>query len=423
MIFMFSRLPKSSTVHAEMIENCRRLSMEWMNYCIHGQYLRKVFVSIRGYYYQAEVRGETITWLVPHEFAQKHNEDVDYRVMRTFTEFYISSASFIMYKLYTEANLKYPPFNIDTESMTDEEIEKELANVEALTIELRETANGKQEEETDDIAELAAQTGDDAIQKAYKITKEAEEKKNFFKGCKFFISRECPRKPLAFVIRSLGGEVSWDSELFPGASYSLDDDNVTHLIIDRPSAPQKLGRVAVQPQWIFDCCNFKGLLPTNDYVPGCELPPHLSPFVKENEYQPPEVEVMERKLRGQDTLIGRDSESEEEDEESEESEGESEDEQQAKKVKLTEEGQAPLHQPRPVKEAKRDKKNASVVVVKAEERKLQEIAQTNKKRKRLLERIKKGERKETGRIEKLKSKRSKIEAEKKAKGKKISKKA
>ena len=117
-----------------MIENCRRLSMEWMNYCIHGQYLRKVFVSIRGYYYQAEVRGETITWLVPHEFAQKHNEDVDYRVMRTFTEFYISSASFVMYKLYTEANLKYPPFNIDTESMTDEEIEKELANVEALTI-------------------------------------------------------------------------------------------------------------------------------------------------------------------------------------------------------------------------------------------------------------------------------------------------
>lgn len=129
MIFMFSRLPKSSTVHAEMIENCRRLSMEWMNYwhgseicnfhrstfwvnnflivfyiylilyqSIHAQCLRKCFVSIRGYYYQAEVRGETITWLVPHEFAQEHNEDVDYRVMRTFTDFYLSAASFVLYK-------------------------------------------------------------------------------------------------------------------------------------------------------------------------------------------------------------------------------------------------------------------------------------------------------------------------------------
>ena len=53
-----------------------------------------------------DIHGETITWLVPHEFAQAHNEDVDYRVMRTFTDFYLSAASFVMYKLYTEANLK-----------------------------------------------------------------------------------------------------------------------------------------------------------------------------------------------------------------------------------------------------------------------------------------------------------------------------
>ena len=73
-----------------------------------------------------------------------------------------------------------------------------------------------------------------------------------------FISRECPRKPLAFVIRALGGEVSWDKHLFPGATFDLDDDDVTHLIIDRPQAPHKLGRVAVQPQWAFDSANFKG---------------------------------------------------------------------------------------------------------------------------------------------------------------------
>jgi len=118
MIFMFSRIPKSSTVHAELIENCRRLSFEWLNYCIHAQCLKKVFVSIKGYYYQVELHGETITWLVSHQFAQAHNEDVDYRVMRTFTEFYASTVSFVLFKLYSQANLKYPPIHQTPQTKT-----------------------------------------------------------------------------------------------------------------------------------------------------------------------------------------------------------------------------------------------------------------------------------------------------------------
>jgi len=407
MIFMFARLPKSSTVHAEMIENCRRISMEWMNYCIHSQSLRKCFVSIRGYYYQVDIHGETITWLVPHEFAQEHNEDVDYRVMRTFTDFYLSAASFVMYKLYTEANLKYPPFQID-ENKNDEEVETELANVEALTLQLRGTVSEMKSE--DDIAMLAGETEDDAIKAAYETSKEDEKFKNLFKGCKVFISRECPRKPLAFVIRALGGEVSWDKHLFPGATFDLDDDDVTHLIIDRPQAPHKLGRVAVQPQWAFDSANFKGLLPTNDYVPGAELPPHLSPFVKETEYQPPEQEEMERKIRAGDTLLGRESDEEEVDSESGE---ESEDEQEQPVAKKTKKEPVGEVQPRAVKEAKRDKKEQPQNEIDDAERNLAKKAIVNKKRKRLLERIEKGERKDKGRIEKLKAKRTKIDEAKK----------
>ena len=32
--------------------------------------LKKVFLSIKGIYFQAQVKGETITWLVPYMFTQ-----------------------------------------------------------------------------------------------------------------------------------------------------------------------------------------------------------------------------------------------------------------------------------------------------------------------------------------------------------------
>lgn len=412
MIFMFSRIPKSSTVHAELIANCRRLSFEWLNYCIHAQCLKKVFVSIKGYYYQVEIGGETITWLVSHQFAQEHNEDVDYRVMRTFTEFYAATVSFVLYRLYTSLNLKYPP--IAVESDDDQTIENKQADMEALTLQLRKSKT--EEERDDDIDLLAEETGDEKLQKAIENEKSEREQRSVFKGLKCFISRECPRAPIAFAIRSLGGEVSWDSELYPGATFSMDDDTVTHLIIDRPTAPQKLGRKAVQPQWVFDSVNFKGKMPISDYVPGAELPPHLSPFVKENEYQPPEAEVLQSKARGEDPGIGNSDEEISESDESEDEENEDA-ENPAKKVKV--ETRKEIQNPkRHVKQSGRDRKEPQKDVLEAENIKLAKSAQTNKKRKRLLERIEKGERKDRGRIDKLKAKRAKIDQQKKKENKK-----
>jgi hypothetical protein len=45
---------------------------------------------VKGIYYQAEVMGQQVTWLTPHSLAQTLPEDVDYRVMLTFLEFYIA---------------------------------------------------------------------------------------------------------------------------------------------------------------------------------------------------------------------------------------------------------------------------------------------------------------------------------------------
>ena len=53
--------------------------------------------------------GEQITWLVPHAFPTNLPDDVDFRVMGTFVEFYTSFLKFVNFKLYNTRNLLYPP--------------------------------------------------------------------------------------------------------------------------------------------------------------------------------------------------------------------------------------------------------------------------------------------------------------------------
>ena len=65
-------------------------------------------MSIKGYYFQATILGEQITWLVPHKFTNKYQK-VDLRVMLTFLDFYEVFMKFALYKLYSLQNLVYPP--------------------------------------------------------------------------------------------------------------------------------------------------------------------------------------------------------------------------------------------------------------------------------------------------------------------------
>jgi len=70
MLFLFSNLPTINNINAEIIRNCERLSAEFQHYVIRSKSLRKCFLSIKGIYYQAEIEGEKITWLVPYKFSQ-----------------------------------------------------------------------------------------------------------------------------------------------------------------------------------------------------------------------------------------------------------------------------------------------------------------------------------------------------------------
>ena len=330
MCFLFAMFPKGKGRPDDLIDLSRKLTVEFMHYIINSKSLRKVFISIKGYYYQAEIMGQTITWIVPHQFVIDRVSDVDLNVMKTFTEFYVTILGFINYKLYKSINAVYPP-QVVTEDMKDLEGLLEQAMVgKKKQQKKRKTGDEDEEKGVSDLeardqliaalnkqirildnksvskAESADQQPDtfEEFDEDGKVSTETEKKQQgqmtvqeimtlerLFDGVKFFLNREVPRESLTFIIRSFGGQVSWDKNLFPGATFEESDSSITHHIIDRSTSTERhLGRVYIQPQWVYDSINMRMLLPTKEYLLGATLPPHLSPFVNEKrgDYVPPD---------------------------------------------------------------------------------------------------------------------------------------
>ncbi|KAI2471305.1 Pescadillo N-terminus-domain-containing protein [Annulohypoxylon bovei var. microspora] len=341
MLFLFANLPSTSTVPAKMIARCERLCLEFQHFLIVSQSLRKSFLSIKGIYYQANIQGEDILWLVPYKFNQRVVGDVDFRIMGTFVEFYMTLLGFVNFRLYTSVGLKYPPkfdqakdekagelgaFQLEGNAtaisneapaqLTNDDAEagpdpKTQAEVNKLIKEMREVdvdgdkveAEADKDEATIDTIdkfEPAAPGGDILPQPSYS----GNEPESLFANCTFYLSRETPRQPVEFILRAFGCKrIGWDAVLGEGA-YTTDerDPSITHQIVDRPvikasmqeegdgednQTSQKLeanqrmpGRTYVQPQWVWDSINDGELKRPDLYAPGASLPPHLSPFVQ-----------------------------------------------------------------------------------------------------------------------------------------------
>jgi pescadillo protein len=77
-------------IHAYRVANCKRLMQEFQYYIIKTNALRKVFISVKGIYYQVEVMGQTITWLAPFQFVQP----VSLEHFLCFCDFYFSHLRF-----------------------------------------------------------------------------------------------------------------------------------------------------------------------------------------------------------------------------------------------------------------------------------------------------------------------------------------
>lgn len=356
---LISSLPVSPKVPLSHIVNATTLLRQFLALVMENKLLDRVFLSIKGIYYQVTIQGQAIVWVTPYEFPQTIPSQIDIKLIMTYAEFYEVLLTFVNFRLYTLNGLRYPPplkedntkskqplkpkyikkkknDNVEEEkeeetgkrhkteqelvlerqrlyflnsvvlqriggeeniskqntySNTQKQITKSKQLADSLPKKIHQIAESEKkrpsdieqegnEEETEE-SENQEESEDNQNEGDEKEDEEIEaidrDSHNLFEGLHFFLSREVPKQPFEFMICSYGGRVSWDDELSP---------SITHQIVDRSRVPNSsnnsvsfLNRIYIQPQWIADCINSKFLLPVSEYLPGCSLPPHLSPFL------------------------------------------------------------------------------------------------------------------------------------------------
>ncbi|RNF01964.1 pescadillo [Trypanosoma rangeli] len=234
-------------------QRAREISERWNRYVARAHVLSKGFISIKGYYFEAIVRGERVRWLCPHEYAHKFPPGIQQYITLSFLEFYIELMRFVLFKL--ERDLER---DIAEQQRTEDDGLN--ANAEDFRITDKETT------------QTLSGVKKDVLSKAELMQEELRKAQRVFEGLTFYISREVPHKHATLIIEACGGRVA--------TAYVT--DNITHFVVDRPALPPGFERVDrieyVQPQYLFDCLNARILLPPNGYRLGEELPPHVSPF-------------------------------------------------------------------------------------------------------------------------------------------------
>jgi len=361
--YLFAALPSTIALKAKMGSKAKTLAAAWGAYCSTAGCVTKSFISVKGVYMEATIRGIPIRWIVPHSFTQFLPEDVDYKVMATFFEFYETLLGFVMFKLYSDLGVRYPLSNFDgsaevkgstsfilgtnlrslnqamnsvdgaitnvvSESLEEDKTEKTsrsktpeerkkdrklLKSVGAALDNIEEdNENEMDDEEGVDIAgplKVALESMEEEKVRSSvpdgenQLDDEAMKRRRLFAGFTFFLSREVPRGYLELISLAFGAKVGWEG---PNSPIRSNDPSITHHIVDRPKLLSSYdalpkSREFVQPQWILDCSNFMFVLPIEKYGVGQTLPPHLSPWVDNEEegYKPTYALVIEKLKNGE----------------------------------------------------------------------------------------------------------------------------
>lgn len=343
-VALFANLPADHKVGIApgRVINCQRLLKEFHNFVAETNTLMRVFVSIKGYYFQAKVAGEVVTWVTPHRFSQVLPADVDYSVMLTFLELYECILSFVNFRLYTGENLAYPPKisrvaearALELASLKLEKVKENRADNGALST-IVEAGKGDKNS-VPRVSEAAVEKAQQMLLRAQSVEDEDESEgegieqleerstvegenpiirssdglssrfAGVFANKSFILGREVPYVELEFALKASGAsQVVREDDLEEG-TYQL--SSFTHWIIDRPkvTGERNMGLEYVQPQYVFDSINAAVQLPTSLYAPGSNLPPHLSPFVTDEDdggYRPWFKDVLERIKAGDRSVV------------------------------------------------------------------------------------------------------------------------
>lgn len=321
-IGLFANMPSNTKfgIPGYKVNLCKRLLNEFHHIIVVSGALRKSFVSIKGYYYQAVLNGEVITWMTPHRFTQVLPKDVDYSVMLTFLDLYKCILSFVNYRLYASKNLAYPPkfsrallntalelgavveadTKVSTVAKNDDTVVKQVPNEKRALVAKMAADMAKHDEDDES-------DGDEEVEEEQE-TEDDSQRLTMFKGCSVIIGRETPFNELDFVLRAAGVDKITREDDLPPEHEDNRLDGYTHWIIDRPQVRgvQAMNLEYVQPQYVFDCINTGMKLPTSLYGVGRKLPPHLSPFVAEDAdggYRPWYKDILERIKKGDESVV------------------------------------------------------------------------------------------------------------------------
>lgn len=450
MLFLFANMPATNSVSHRVTKEAAKLTNQWLAFVAKERLIKKVFVSIKGVYYEANVRGQEVRWLVPFKFPTNIPSDIDFRIMLTFLEFYSTLLHFALFKLYNDADLVYPP-PIDTDKLkgvgglssyvlktadegvssllpaestaeqnnTTAEVETKLSLEEIDRAKAADAQEDEEEVDEENVEEveldefsLTTKTPGDALSQPSQFSSPTS---TLFSKFVFFVGREVALDILELCILSGGGvivsEIAVDDLKVnnPAAYKKLDLSTITHQIVDRPKVASKVaGRTYIQPQWVFDSINKGELVPVGEYAPGETLPPHLSPWGDAGNYNPNEPVADEEESESEEEIEGEElpDVDEEEEEEDEDLKDQKELEAEAAGVQFSEAASEPKK-----KKAKQVKKTAE-----EEEKELKTIMMTNKQKK-LYNKMQYGIDKKESRVEQLAKKKKQLEKAKKQLGK------